>query len=226
MTNKKQAFIFSLTLILLSTVVVSATEYGTNYEKDCIGEACTATVYSYQKYYQDNNQWKQINGRFSTENCEQGYEYCVDQNLYQMHIKNIYGAPMISYGDTKVSFTLNSIGNLALSAPSVSIKDNQAVYINLASGIDLKYTYLPRKIKEEIIVKDSTLFKDYTSDINIQFTLDPHGKPIIQGNNIINIGDLYINDLVVYDEHDSMSIPFTLQNNTLTLSLPLNWVNY
>ncbi|MEK6839605.1 MAG: hypothetical protein AABX72_01575, partial [Nanoarchaeota archaeon] len=172
-----------------------------------------------------NNQWKQIDENFGTQNCRSGYAYCVDNNLYQFHVKNTFSEPLVIYGDTNLSFTLASLANVPLLSSSAIVEGNTVTYSNIIPGIDVRYTYLPHKVKEDIIIKDRTALASLTNDLNLDFTIDTYGSPSLANTDRIKMGDLYIADLIAYDAvGTSINIPFSMTGNTLRLTLPLSWL--
>ena len=114
---------------------------------------------------------------------------------------------------------------LTSAASVASVKNNIATYPNVIPGIDVQYTYLPHKVKEEIIIKDKAIFTPFSNDLNLDFTLNPHGKAATVVNNLLKVGDLYITDLIAYDQQGStINIPLSLIGNTLRLTIPIAWL--
>ncbi len=224
MKNKKIILGFLVILITFFTINISAKEYGPDYVTDCNEGLCTVLIYPYQRFYQENGTWKQIDERFSIENCELNYDYCVDQNLYQSNIKQVYSPLMITYKNTKLSFNILNIAGFTQSSSIAEIRDNTVIYKEIYPSIDLKYTYLPTMLKEEIIIKDKNIFTYLNKDIEVEFNLNSYGTPIFSDGNSIQIGNLIIGDLVAYDENELIEMPFTLTNNILKLIIPINWL--
>src|SRR3989344_452019 len=162
-------FIFGFLLLLASLVLAEA---GTNYETTCNEGICTSTIYSYQKYYQNDGVWTQIDENFGTENCEINYNYCVDKNLYQFNARNNFDDFRVNYGDTNLAFSLNSLGDLPISDSVAEINNNVLTYRNIIQGIDVKYIYLPHKIKEEIVINNPEAIGGLAQDVNIRFNLN------------------------------------------------------
>ena len=85
----KRIKVFLLLIIFgyLSALLVNAldTFYGSNHKSSCSGDICVADVYSYQKYYEENSEWKEIDENFGDENCGD-YDYCVDGNVHQFYL--------------------------------------------------------------------------------------------------------------------------------------------
>src|SRR3989344_4827013 len=127
---------------LFFSLSVSALPMNENSDQSCDANGlCTTIVYSYQKYYQENGQWAQIDENFNINNCESGYNYCVDSNLYQFHIKSTYAAPLVTYGNTRVLFSLDFIESLyPLITATGEANKNSITYKDILTGVDLKYT--------------------------------------------------------------------------------------
>ena len=200
-------------------------EIGPNYETTCDeNSVCTSTIYSYQKYYQENNEWVQIDENFGTENCEPGYFYCVDKNLYQFNTEQSLGELEINYGGTILSFFLNSIGGVPPSNSVAEINGNLLIYRDVIPGIDVRYIYLPHKIKEEIIFKNQNAIGNFNNDIDLRFNLISN-NPLLFEDDKIQTGDLFVRNLVVYDsEFNQIEIPFSLDSNVLTMTVPIDWL--
>ncbi len=62
-------FVILFVLLLALSANASETSYGSNYDSSCVEDVCNANIYSYQKYYIEDNTWKTIDENFDTENC-------------------------------------------------------------------------------------------------------------------------------------------------------------
>ncbi len=220
-------------LLLIIVVDVNAMEYGPNYDKSCSDGICTYNIYSNIKYYQENGIWKEINESFDIVNCATGYNSCVDKNLYQFNINNSYVAPLIIYNNTRVSFDLINLSVFTKSYPVAEISKNTVVYRNIYPGVDLRYTYLPTKVKEEIIINNKSILDFITSDIIIDFKINSFNNNVTINNNSIvlsysNKDRLTISDLMAYDKFDFISLNFTatkIENEiNFKLTMPIDWL--
>ncbi|MBU0959222.1 MAG: hypothetical protein KKB31_04740, partial [Nanoarchaeota archaeon] len=220
---KIKILIIILALLILFPLIEA--EVGKNYETNCENGICTTNLYSYQKYYQDDGKWKEINENFKTENCEDGFDFCVDGNLYQFNSNENLSNQKITYKDSILSFGLNKLYDLTVDKPIATISGNVLNYSGIYDGIDLIYTYLPNKLKEEIVINDPKIFSNVDEDVEITFDLDSHGGSIRNENDRVSVGDTFIRNLVAYDSGvSSVSIPLSLVENELKLKIPIDWL--
>ena len=73
---------------ILTSGVYAQTILSSNTEQTCQGSTCVLSLYSYTKYYQESGVWTFLSETIDTINCEQGYNFCVDRNLYQAHFSS------------------------------------------------------------------------------------------------------------------------------------------
>jgi len=216
-----------LTLFLLATLILfplTAAALTPNSETTCENGICTAKIYSFQKNYPEDGVYKPIDENFDTANCEEGFEYCVDKNIYQFNAEDTLGNFRTSFGDTIVSMNLESLSSSDHNLGSATIDENTIQY-PLADGMYLKYTYLPSKIKEELILEDRLAISNSDADLNVLFSLNSEDS-FNDNSDSVSIGDLVIKDFVAYDSaYDFISLPFKfLPNNQLSLSIPFEWL--
>src|SRR3989338_3298016 len=68
------AFLFSLT-----SVSASQPSIGSNYETSCDNNVCTSTIYSYEKYFNRNGEWEEIDESWHDCSIEGVNMYCTKE---------------------------------------------------------------------------------------------------------------------------------------------------
>ncbi|MDP1694180.1 MAG: hypothetical protein Q8L34_01440 [Candidatus Woesearchaeota archaeon] len=140
-------------------------EQGENWERTCTETNCEHTLYSYQKYYQDNGLWRSIDENFYSTPCQNGYDFCVVDNLYQMQMKsyaNESNTMRFTVNDVSFTFTPSSVDfqglgqrqNIAsVQRSPAQVTNNRVLYSTpFTSNFDLSLRYLPRMFKEDLII--------------------------------------------------------------------------
>ncbi len=195
------------TLLLAISANASEVSYGSNYDSSCAEDTCITNIYSYQKYYQENSEWKQIDESFGTENCGV-YDYCADGNIHQFYLSGDSLAPQYTVGEKAITFGLNSLLGSSNFSYNLIIQDNIATYKDVIPGIDLEYVYLPGEVKETIIIwsKDVIdLLSQGQANAKISFAADDaysyeetsNGLEVSENDDIMG----KIEQLVVYDSN-------------------------
>ena len=168
---------------------VSLDSKGVNWERNCAESGgCETVLYSYQKYYvNENDEWEQIDERFRTENCEEGYDVCVDRNLYQVHVKSdsdstetikyVKDGVALTFQPLGISYrTIDSSQGENAIGRSAEVNENRISYHNIfGRGIDLDYTYFPSFLKQELILEDRSVLPEIDGEFvgnDISFDLD------------------------------------------------------
>ncbi len=122
-------------------------------------------------YRDDSGELKKID-----ENFEQGqtiinsnaYQISNEEGIYKVYAKNSEPEVVVKYNGEQVTLTTQTASN-------AKISNNAILYENVYKNTDLKYTYLPDRLKEEIIIKqkpaETIYFKqilDYSGIIKIE----------------------------------------------------------
>lgn len=168
MLNKRMGFTFSIFIVMLSISLSSAqlNNKGANYETNCQNNICTTQVYSYEKYFFRDNQWEEINENFFDCSSEGRTKYCTKD--YHFNVLADDGDVSAKIGNNEFAVKLNNFRNLPLQFSPV-IEGNTLIYKDVVQDyVDVKYSYFPTKLKEEIIIKQRLL--NLENDLEIQFT--------------------------------------------------------
>ena len=219
---------------------------GTNWERNCEDGGCQITLYSYQKYYvNEGDEWEQIDENFGTENCEQGYDVCVDRNLYQVHVKSgSDSAETIKYVKDGVALTFqplalnyrdNSDFEQRISDSgrrTVDADDNIISYDNIfGNNIHLRYAYLPDLFKQELILEDVSVLpevngeivgNDITLDLDFKIGVDRDTGIFVDGE-AWNSDRIRTSDPIVFrlgaEEKFALSKPFAIDSRGQTIGM-------
>ena len=143
-------FIFSLAFVSLASAQVS---YGPNWETSCEGSICQSTIYSYEKYWlNETREWEELNESFYACSDGQTTRYCSHNYYYQATLDN-RGNASASIGNSRYLMRVSNFLNSQLSFNPV-VNGSVITYEDvIPSYVDIRYQYLPRKLKEEIIIK-------------------------------------------------------------------------
>lgn len=212
---------YQLTLLIYLTVL--------NYDSSCVDDICTATVYSYQRYYEEDGSWKAIDENFGSKNCGE-YDYCVDGNVHQFYLSKDSLNADYSKDATAISFGLYQLFGLSSAnfSKDIVIEGSLATYKDIISGVDLEYQYLPNQIKETIIVRDKNVLEtlsQYAATTKVSFKLDDsyvyedNDKGFTVMKNSVAVGSL--EELLVYDANSKLVdiFPYTLVSDDTGLFL-------
>ncbi|GEM_PF-3142303 len=169
---------------LYSTLAQQKVEKGANWETECNEEQCQTTIYSYEKYWKNSQgEWEEIDENFY--DCSSGGEkkYCT--KTYHFYVEADALGNVKSVQNAK-NFNMK-LSNFKNTQPSFSPRVNGSVliYENVIPNVDLRYQYLPRKVKEEIVIKEK-LPNLGTEDFNISFEKS--------GNTQVKFAEFYICD--------------------------------
>lgn len=181
---------------------------GSNFETLCNPNGlCNTTIYSYDKYFDRGGNFEEIDE--SWHSCEEGF--CTNDYYFQA-TANQEGIVTIESDGNELSQTLNSFTDEALSFSTISIQGSVLTYENIIPNVDLRYQYLPHKLKEEFIIKqpiqiplDSDLTFDFVLSGNLDYSLD---KPFICDSN-----------------RNCLSFDYNLQDNQISLVIPREFLD-
>lgn len=184
----------------------SGVSYGSNWESVCVEGECETTIYSYQKYWLENNDWLEIDENFDDVNCDVNYDYCVDRNLYQVHAKaSPDSADAIKYVGNGAEITFqplslnyrnseNQIQQISTVQGSLAVVENNMIFYedSFVEGTDLSYFYLPKMLKQELILRDDSVLpepagyilsgNDVTLDVDFQIDFDNDVEVFVEGS--------------------------------------------
>lgn len=175
----KKSVLIILSFILFSFGALSFSSAqleskGSNWERSCEGNTCETTLYSYEKYFFQNDAWEEIDENFY--DCSDGQEtrYCT-KNYYFNVTADGQGLVSANIPNGNYSLRLSNISSSnSILAFSPIIDGNTITYEEVIEGVDLRYQYLPHKLKEEIIIKERPLALVSSSlDISFARTGDP-----------------------------------------------------
>ncbi len=168
--TRKTTGIFIL-LLLIIVLNVNALETGPNYERECNGDMCNIKFYSTQKYWDDNGKWVEINEDWTTKGCKKSYEYCVVDNKknYEVHVKDTLtdnkSILLINKDGEGLAYSLLELKdsyNLSIKVQqggNIFMDGNRLIFSEIFPDSDFILTYLPSKLKKELIIKEELPFK-------------------------------------------------------------------
>ncbi len=154
---QKRVILIALSLFFLSVFIFSTTaqtprqtttDKGANFDKTCTGDSCNMIIYSYDKYFNRNGEWEEIDENWYS--C--GDSFCT-KNYYFNVTADSSGLVRINARDRQFNQRISTFRNLDVNLSSPTISGSVLTYQNIIPNIDLKYQYLPHKLKEEIIIK-------------------------------------------------------------------------
>lgn len=208
--NKITLIIATLFLLGVMTGLVSAIEYGSNWDRNCKGDICEVNIYSYEKYWDNNGAWDELNDRFSDCSEEEITKYCSGNYHFKAIADNNGTISTLMDGEEFTLSLLDLLGRNRTFNPS--IQDNAVVYTNVVPNIDLKYYYLPTRLKEEIVIKEPL---QGLSDREFEITFAK------RGNARFHVQDSIICDNRGYCE----GIRHEITENGITLTVPIAFLN-
>ena len=212
--HKKLKFILSVTIILLYFTYLSSaqsiqsrelTNQGSNFETTCADNLCATTIYSYDKYFNRNNEWEEIDE--SWKSCEQGF--CTN-NYYFQATASSSGAVSIQRDNRQFTQQITSLANNNLTLQNPIIQNNLLTYENILPNTDLVYQYLPHKLKEEIIIRER--LENLENDLELTFNISEMQE--------FNLEKPFICD----SNRKCRPINYTLTNNQITIIAPINFL--
>src|SRR3989344_4416475 len=206
--------VFAVFLITILFVLISFTtaqspqiqrelvNQGSNFETTCQENECTTTIYSYDKYFNRNGAWEEIDESWHT--CAEGF--CTNSYYFDATVNN-EGLVTLNLGNQEFTQRASSFNNLNVTPVSPTIEGNLLTYGNILPNIDLKYQYLPHKLKEEIIINQRLVNLDQ-ENLEINFTVSD-----FRG---FNLEHPFICD----SNRKCKPMNYTLTNNQVTIIIP------
>lgn len=247
MKNKLLILGFLLLITIVSVEAVILSEFS---DRECDEIICKQNIYSNQRYFQSNGNWQKINENFNNQNCLTDYDYCVLNNLYQVHIKNVNSPNSIKFIRDGYSIEFQPVSfnigptSLPMQTPTVSVNNNKIFFNSLLNNINIQYIYLPRMFKEEIIINSlipainedlKVKFKINTNNLNIQTSQGQWNQiDTITTDDEITISNnenplFYLINPIAYDSrHKTVNLQYELSNTNnelfLTIRVPYNFL--
>src|SRR3989338_4301572 len=209
--QKKGIFIlFILSLIVLSftsaQLQTTTTNKGSNFETQCENNLCTTTVYSYDKYFQINNVWEEIDENWYL--CENNL--CT-KNYHFNATASQDGTVTMHLGNKQFNQQISNFNNLNLTISSPTIEGSILTYRNILPDIDLKYQYLPHKLKEEIVINEP--IQNLQEDFEVTFSTS--------GDAEFNLEYPFICD----SNRKCKPVNYTISENQISLIIPVRFLN-
>ena len=141
----------------------SFTKIGSNFDTLCYDSVCTTKLYSYEKYFERNGVWETVDEDWHA--CENNF--CTNDYYFNATADN-QGTVTANLNNQQLSFQLSNLLNSQLSF-NPTIQGSVLTYENIVPNVDLQYQYLPKKLKEEIVIKQP-LINLVQDNFNISFT--------------------------------------------------------
>jgi RHS repeat-associated protein len=207
-------FIFILFIFMVPFSLSQQISYTSNSETLCSGDTCTLNLYSYEKYWlNENSEWEEVDENWY--DCSislQDVKYCT-KNYYFNTTADSQGNIISNLNNQQLSIQLSSFQNTALNQLSLNptIQGSLLTYEDILPGVDLRYQYLTRKLKEEFIIKQP--LQNLNSNFNIGFTKS--------GNADFVFTDSIICDARGYCEE----INHQVNSNNVQLEIPVEFLN-
>lgn len=210
MKNKIMILAMIILIFAIMQNVIAAeprNSVGANYETTCSGDICTTEIYSYEKYFLRNNQWEEIDEDFFDCSSDGRAKYCT--NDYHFNIVADDGDVSAKIGNSEFAVKLSNFRNLPLQFNPI-IEGNTITYQNVVQDyVDVKYSYFPTKLKEEIVLKQQ--LPNLDRDLEIQFNK--------RGNAPFSVDPSYVCD----SQGICSSLSHTIEGNSIIITVP-KWI--
>ena len=155
-----------LLLFMISPVCAEVVDRGQYWNKIDNNDGTFTLESSESMNYYNGTDYAPINITF-IQDCEQGYDYCVETGIYQAQFKSssagtnvakyILENSSVSYTPYKLQYTGNNKQSLISNSQNVDgfADENKFTYPELyGEGFDLSFTYQTTRLKEELIIDD------------------------------------------------------------------------
>ncbi len=162
-------------ILFLSMPFIQGEIVDDHIEQECVNGVCTATVYGNVHYYRESGAWSTIDTTFDTQNCRNGYQFCVDRNLYQLHVQDIFagyvltqqGSPAFGYVQSFIQ-ARDGAFYIALNATNggYTRSGNKFTY-SLGNDLSYQILYNPSFTKDTLIIRNPFSFLDSLGDQEI-----------------------------------------------------------
>jgi len=211
MINKK---LFLVTILLITGILINfayaqQTSKGPRWETTCQNNICQTTIYSYEKYFFRNNVWEEIDENFY--DCSQGQNIRFCTKDYHFNVTaDSTGLVSAFLNNNLLIQRLYTFLNYNLSF-NPNVNGSVITYENIIPGyVNVRYQYLPKKLKKEIIIKQRIPIQQ---NFSIIFTKS--------GNANFIILDSIICDASTYCEN----INHTINENQIIIHVPISFLN-
>jgi hypothetical protein len=203
-------FLVAFSYVRLAGAQDSEKETGPNWDKRCDSAGvCTMHVYSYQKYWEESEGvWTPLDESFSDCSEDDSTRYCT-QNYYYKAEADENGTVSLSSDGDSYSMKLAELNNENLSF-AIGEEDGAVVYTIIPESVEMRYQYLPDRLKEEVFVyQPDTSFSEL--GLNLSFE--------IQGDIDSELAPAYICD----SNYTCMDIEQVQHENRIDISVPASF---
>ena len=201
------ALISIFTFTSAQNAQTSLASQGSNFETMCLSNSCETIIYSYDKYFNRNSRWEEIDENWHI--C--GEMFCTN-NYYFQAIADSNGRVAIQNNNKQFTQQISRFRNENLSIFSLPVIEGSLItYPNILPNIDLRYQYLPHKLKEELIIKER--LENILEDFEIVFNLDGNLRPSIELPFVCDSG------------RKCRPINYTIDSNQVSLIIPSRFLN-
>ncbi len=203
--------VFSALLLVVSAQQPSST-IGSNWETSCTETECQTALYSYEKYWHnEQGEWEAIDENWFDCSGNLGQVTFCTKNYYFNVTADENGLVSTHLLNGNYSLRLGSlIGSNFVFRPVIN--GSLITYENVIPNVDLRYQYLPHKMKEEIIIKER-LANLPAQSFNISF--------IREGSASVHVERAYICDANMACQYLNSRIA----ENSIDLEIPLDFLN-
>ena len=188
--------------------------YTSNSETICNNNnICQVTLYSYEKYFYNSqsNNWIEINENWHS--CAEGF--CTNEYHYKATASS-NGQITATLNNNNLNFQISNLLNSPLTFNPI-IEGSLLTYQDIIPNIDLRYQYLPRELKEEIIIKQP-IPNLPQNDFNITFTKSGNAQFIIPQSTICDFNyNCQTIQSQITDNQISITVPVSFLNNPTTV---------
>ncbi len=215
------SFLFLSVFIFFSTAQTSRqpiSDKGTNFDRTCIGDSCNIVIYSYDRYFNKNGEWEEIDENWY--NC--GENFCT-KNYYFNVTADSNGLVRMNSNERQFNQRISSFRNLNLTLSSPVIRGSLLVYENVLPNIDLRlpYTddmYSMRLLYNNLTIFNKTLKDNLLSNISIVYTNGTQRVFKFAINNTVNSSENFMFESDSGETIVNSSQNISLTNNELTMA--------
>ncbi len=197
---------FSILLSTFSSAQLSD-DKGLNWDRECVENECQTTVYSYQKYWNDGGDLIEIDESFHDCSTDEATKYCT--NEYHFKAEADQNGKITAYKDKEIlSFNLLDFLNQSLVFNPIA-NENSIIYEDIIQDVDLRYSYLPDMIKEEIIINNPIdLPKE---DFNLVFNLSGSAD------------FLFLDSIICDNQYFCETLEMEITDSNIILTIPISF---
>lgn len=141
-------------LPLVSSSIAESNVASPNSDTACVNNICKTTIYSYERYWKEGNDWEQIDESFFDCSSSGGdvisERYCTNEYHYKVEADGD-GEVSVSYKGDSYTMKLNAFDDKDLEFDSY-LDNGILVYEVIPNEVELRYQYLADHLKEEVVV--------------------------------------------------------------------------